>query len=611
MPPKRRHESDDSPNSITKPSPRKKSKSKPSLKGKQPSIRSQRSIWNSTDDWDTLLSESALSTASISLRPPRLRELPSLVKCTIDALVRGFKRLWETGGEASDGSGSGNGVGGREFKIAWEYLPLHLKKAVRDGIFKWWGGYLTIKMIADVFIIPPELELPGELLPSISSLSYLKELIPQSNLRDSFTSLKLTYASQASDLGISSLIYHLQNLEEINIKECSLASTTSTTTSKTVKSILERTRNLKKLNLKGTKMKESDIKSILDKYGDQLECFKVDNIHFENINDTFSSGHYPKITHLCLPGNILNSPLNDFRSRAKKFGHTIGYPTPRPTSSESIIQWSTLGISFSKNGQGEREGNFPNLTHLYLPGLLIPEDTLINIRPDTLIKFSTGSQGGGPPIPIESLIHLINSQKNSIRKLSLGHIKSSNSKITSANSPNMESFIRLGELLNECTKLEEFTLVTDAGGSKDSICDSGMSKCSNLIYGPGLMGNWRKSLKKLSLFVPQQIESSTFLPPPSSTRVNQEEEERGTICPLENLDLPSANIDNTELFASALSKFPKLRSLDLSGTTITDDDMKIILSNCHSLSRIDLTSCRGVNVRHRRNIFKASSEADK
>lgn len=36
----------------------------------------------------------------------------------------------------------------------------------------------------------------------------------------------------------------------------------------------------------------------------------------------------------------------------------------------------------------------------------------------------------------------------------------------------------------------------------------------------------------------------------------------------------------------------------------TDEDVFTILDGCPLLSRIDLTSCRGVNVRNRRNIFK-------
>lgn len=35
-----------------------------------------------------------------------------------------------------------------------------------------------------------------------------------------------------------------------------------------------------------------------------------------------------------------------------------------------------------------------------------------------------------------------------------------------------------------------------------------------------------------------------------------------------------------------------------------DDDIKIIIRHCQLLSRINLTSCRGIDVRHRRNIFE-------
>lgn len=42
-----------------------------------------------------------------------------------------------------------------------------------------------------------------------------------------------------------------------------------------------------------------------------------------------------------------------------------------------------------------------------------------------------------------------------------------------------------------------------------------------------------------------------------------------TVYPLEHLALPGATIDDTELLTTALTQYPLLRTLDLSGTTIT------------------------------------------
>ena len=111
-------------------------------------VRAERSVWNSKDDWETLVADSALSTSSVSTRPPRPRGLHSLVKCASDAAARGFKRLWEDGVVMSDGAvvyGAG-----KRWKIAWEGIPDHLKVGLRDGIFKWWGSYVTLSMLQEV-----------------------------------------------------------------------------------------------------------------------------------------------------------------------------------------------------------------------------------------------------------------------------------------------------------------------------------------------------------------------------------------------------------------------------------------------------------------------------
>ncbi|WVR06479.1 hypothetical protein IAU60_003510 [Kwoniella sp. DSM 27419] len=545
--------------SAAAPSPQKKARTA-SSKTKARSIRGQRSIWTSTDDWDTLLADSALSTSSVSLRPPRLRGLPSLIKCCTDAIARGFKRLWESSEEPGQG-----------FKIAWNEVPDHLKEGVRDQVFRWWGGYLTLKIISETFLIPPHLYLPGELLPAIASTDRLKDLIP-STRRDAFTSLTLSHASSASDVGVQALIHHLPNLERINLKGCTAVS------SKTVRTVVQRCKRLKRINLKGTKVAEADVALLLGMFHDQLEGFKVDNVAFEDLSATFASAPYPSLTHLCLPGAVLNSPAQDFRARARIYGHTIGYPDPRPTPGSSPIQWSSLSDAF------------PRLSNLALPGLLVPEGTVIDLAPG-LVKLSLGD--GGPPVPMQTLIGLLDNQTASLKSLHLGHIRP---QATASGSADPRAFEQLGEVLSRC-QLESFRLVAEPGGSKDAMCDAGMSRFSHLVYGPGLAGKWRQSLKRLTLSVPQPIQATSFFP--------MHESAQSVDCPLETLELPSAHLVDTAAFARALTGFKALRALDLSNTTIADDDMKVILESCQLLSRIDLTSCRGVNVRHRRNIFKA------
>lgn len=122
------------------------SKSTPTSKkrkvGKGSSVKGK-SVWNSTDDWDEMVETASLSTASIATRRPRPRGLKSLSACATDAAVRGFKWVWEEGGESG-------GTNGTYWKREWGQLPDHLKARVRDGIYKKWGSFLTIEIIKDV-----------------------------------------------------------------------------------------------------------------------------------------------------------------------------------------------------------------------------------------------------------------------------------------------------------------------------------------------------------------------------------------------------------------------------------------------------------------------------
>lgn len=103
--------------------------------------RTARSIWNSADDWDTLVAESQLSTSSISSRRPPPAGLKSLTRYCAEVVGRAFKRLWEI---------DQGGVLGTSWKYAWTEVPDRLKLFVREEVFRHWGGYLTTAMISDV-----------------------------------------------------------------------------------------------------------------------------------------------------------------------------------------------------------------------------------------------------------------------------------------------------------------------------------------------------------------------------------------------------------------------------------------------------------------------------
>jgi hypothetical protein len=123
-----------------------KRKATSSNKAPTPKKRKAQSIWNTPDDWPQLISDSSLSTSSISTRLPRPRGLQSLVKCASDAASRGFKILWEDVGEVT----VGGKVGGRRWKEWWGVIPDHLKIGIRESVYKLWGGHLSQAIIHEV-----------------------------------------------------------------------------------------------------------------------------------------------------------------------------------------------------------------------------------------------------------------------------------------------------------------------------------------------------------------------------------------------------------------------------------------------------------------------------
>lgn len=108
--------------------------------------RTNRSVFNSTDHWDELVTSSQLSTASVSTRPARPRGLQTLAVCAEHAAVRNFKRLYEEGKVRVEGKPAEKGW----WETEWEDMPDHLRLRVREGVYKRYGGVLKLDVIRDV-----------------------------------------------------------------------------------------------------------------------------------------------------------------------------------------------------------------------------------------------------------------------------------------------------------------------------------------------------------------------------------------------------------------------------------------------------------------------------
>lgn len=161
------------------------------------------------------------------------------------------------------------------------------------------------------------------------------------------------------------------------------------------------------------------------------------------------------------------------QARARQSGYTIAHPTPRPSRPDAIFDWPY----FAKI--------FPSLTHLYLPGLLVPPKTSINLVPDQLVKLSLGF--GGAPVPIHTLTDLLSKQAKTLKSIHIGHLLPDKSAYN--------DFAKLGEVLEQCTLVEDFRFASDPQKFRDSACDNAMRRYYHLVFSEGLNHTWRSSIK--------------------------------------------------------------------------------------------------------------------
>ena len=184
----------------------------------------------------------------------------------------------------------------------------------------------------------------------------------------------------------------------------------------------------------------------------------------------FTADAYPCITHLCLPGNVINRPANDVISRARLVGHTV-HPNPRPAADGAHLDWSRFGEIF------------PALTHLYLPGLLIPAMTRIALPLNRLQKLVLGL---GPPVPSSTLSRLLLEQAGSLRYLQLGNLIFGPGWLQQQESHLMEGF-------EACSALEVFRFEPDQIAAMNEV-DSNTA-VAKFAVDMLLQGSWRDSIK--------------------------------------------------------------------------------------------------------------------
>ncbi|WVQ83046.1 hypothetical protein IAT38_005184 [Cryptococcus sp. DSM 104549] len=522
------------------------------------------------DDWAKVVQPDT----RVWTRPPALKKLHPLTKFATDAAVRGFKQIW------SDAPGNVNGSGekemGRAWKRRWRNVPPELQEAVRDGVFKMTRG-LKPRFIQEVFTIPPALYLPGELLSHVATAGQLEPFIPRTIDLSTITSLTLTRAIRIPDEDIARLLEYLPNLEALKLKGCTLAG------QKTAKTLAKRCPRMRSINLKGTAVVEKDVEILLRTFGQQIEVFKVDKVKFKHINTTFDSEPYPKLERLCIPGDFLNTPSRSTTDKPTGEKDSTLYPSPAATPKGSRIQWSRFGKSF------------PALTHLYLPGLLVPHGTNIKLANDhTLVKVSFGD--GGPPVPAGVAHGLVQSQRGTLQSIHLGNIRvfmyqgMKESELDEVSEGFWDRYIdtmdfsRLSTAISECFNLERFRWRADEKGLQERLCRYVMKDhlCTALIVSRVL-----RKVKRIELNLPATLRADTFL-------VNPDDDDEPR--PLEHFIIPMADIPHPHRLAVSLPGYPNLVEMDVAGVGFIDDDMRSIIEACPLLSRINVTSCKKVKI---------------
>lgn len=156
------------------------------------------------------------------------------------------------------------------------------------------------------------------------------------------------------------------------------------------------------------------------------------------------------------------------------YASMVSAPVARPTPPDATFTWSALGRIF------------PALTHLYLPGLLIPAADRIRLASDnTLVKLSFGT--GGPAVPSSVLHILLASHEKSLVKLHVGHVEPT---------PIQQgpwSALILGKVLSGLSVLQDFRMVRDPNSRVSAACDGLMREAEVWLRGP--IWQWAKQLK--------------------------------------------------------------------------------------------------------------------
>lgn len=429
-------------------------------------------------------------------------------------------------------------------------LPDHLLQRVWLQLIEAWPERMAHHFIIAIFLRGSKVIFPGT-LPGVTK-DTIREI---RRMSDTLSHLEIT-GHGIPDKVFATTISALPQLDHVDLRDCKLVGTL------TCQALTHE--SLKYLNLSNTAATISDIKPVLLR-SLNLEALKISSL--EGLTDT-----------------TLTRLLDDFY---EDISDPVLVSAPQPLGKlRSLTLRHTLvtGVTLSK-----LIPHLPSLKKLdmsFVPIGIMPLDSITSIP--SLTKLSLMST----PIEAQRLLpvleHLPELKTLNIAALGASAKTARGFDIGGASTGAMGSrtltdgaLLRMTEILRTCSKLESVSLAGNAS--------LGQGKERAVSYFIQQVG---RKLKYLNLGGLQYVRSSD-LEGLLAEDVNDE-------CTLERLILRGCNVGDQ---AAPFMACPYLTFLDVQNTKFSEEGLLDIIDACPRLETLDLTSCRGVKLRDRRQFF--------
>lgn len=435
-------------------------------------------------------------------------------------------------------------------------LPEHLLSKVWSLLVSSWPQHITHAFIMAVFLRGSSIHFPSTLTGVRANT--IQEL---SRMRESLVDLRIT-GFTFKDKVFATALARLLYLQHLNLRGCRNVS------SLTCKVIAGTHKDLLYLNLGETNPTAADIKSIITSC-EEIEVLKLSSL--EAVTDL-------ALTRLAdeLPideADNSSGPLR--RLRSLKLRHTAITGTTVASMLGRLPLLERLDVSF-------------------VPLANIPLDITAPLT--NMVKLSLSST----PIEARRLLPVLELMPN-LQILNIGSLGSyartaagftiggkQSTSVTGMRTLNDATLYAMTDILQRMSNLESISL---AGNSYLGLGKEGAIR--------HFLRNVGRRLKRLNL---------SWIPNLRSDDLDGLIQEEGDAqpCSLVKLILTGCNIDDQA--AVNIAACPELAFLDLENTKISEDALFDIIDACPKLEWLNLTSCRRVNVQHRRRFFERWKE---